>query len=374
MKKLLPAAACLLSVAVNAQTTFNPSGTGPTGTIQTYVVPSNVYSISIEAWGAQGGNPNGGKGARMKGNFAVLPGDTMKIVVGHQGIVNNCGGSNSSGGGGGGSFVWKGNGSSAVLLVAAGGGGGGNMNWTNDTITRRGLDADTLQDGVKGNSNLSANGGTAGNGGFGNAPSGTGSGGAGWLTAGQNSTYGNGCTGGQTKFTFIGGNGSTTFGPGGEGGFGGGGGAVCGCGGGGGYSGGGAGEGQVTRAGGGGGGSYNIGTARSNSKGVQTGSGKVVIAPVISTSVNEANDAGELLVSPNPTKNSITIAVSFAGKRDMKLVMTNVLGETVKTLDAASVYGTYSNSFDISALPEGVYFVNVTTSSGTLTKRIVKLD
>ncbi len=372
-KTTLSIAACLCVFAAAAQTTFNASGTGQTGSVQTYIVPSNVTSVSIEAFGAQGGNTNGGLGARMKGNFAVNAGDTIKVVVGQQGVVNNCGGSNASSGGGGGSFVWTGNGSTATLLVAAGAGGGGNTNWSGLTC-RVGIDADTLMDGTQGNGSISALGGTNGTGGFGNAPSGTGSGGAGWKTSGQNSTYGTGCTGGLTAFQFTGGFGSNNFGPGGEGGYGGGGGAVCGNGGGGGYSGGGGGEGSGCRAGGGGGGSYNIGTSQSNSKGVQSGNGKVIVTPVSTTGITESSDLGLLTVSPNPSQGLLSISVSFAGKKEFTLTLVNLLGETVKTLEHSEVYGTYARVFDISDVPAGIYFVAATTSSGVTTQRIVKQD
>ena len=55
-----------------------------TGSLQTFTVKSCVTSITIDAYGAQGGgtssgNPAGGKGARMSGTFAIaggtVPGD-----------------------------------------------------------------------------------------------------------------------------------------------------------------------------------------------------------------------------------------------------------------------------------------------------------
>ncbi|NOQ72760.1 MAG: T9SS type A sorting domain-containing protein [Crocinitomix sp.] len=244
-----------------------------TGAVDSYTVPAGITSISIQAYGAQGGNDNGGLGAGIYGEFEVTPGDVLNISVGQQGVVNNCGGPDASGGGGGGSFVWDAD--DAVLpFVAAGAGGGGNENWAGDCTD--GLPGQAGEDGTSGAEGEAA-GGTGGNGGAGDAPSGTGSGGGGWLTAGQNSTWGDGCTGGITVPTFIGGNGASGFGPGGEGGFGGGGGAVCGCGGGGGYSGGAGGNGGTCRAGGGGGGSYNQGAAQDNETGVRMGDGQIII-------------------------------------------------------------------------------------------------
>lgn len=86
----------------SAQTVFSY-----TGTIQSYVVPPGVTSIQIEAFGAQGGTSVGGLGAYIYGEFTVTPGTILNVVVGQQGVVNNCGGANASGGGGGGSFVWN---------------------------------------------------------------------------------------------------------------------------------------------------------------------------------------------------------------------------------------------------------------------------
>lgn len=280
MIKPLLFSSLLLSSAAIAQTTvtFNANGIGRNGTVQQFVVPPCVNSVDIDVYGAQGGNSNGGLGSRIKGTFSVTSGDTLYIAVGQQGTVNTCGGVGASSGGGGGSFVWKSNGPSRTLLAAAGGGGGGNTNWAGGCIA--GINAVVTADGTQGNGPTSAMGGTAGAGGFGNAPSGTGSGGAGWLSAGQNSTYGTGCTGGLSWPLFTGGSGSTSFGsPGeGDGGFGGGGGAVCGNGAGGGYSGGGGGEGSSCRAGGGGGGSFNGGTNQTNTPGIRTGNGQVIVS------------------------------------------------------------------------------------------------
>ena len=280
MKQIFTFLACVGLSCVFAQTTtFNTNGTGRTGSVQQYVVTGCITEITVDAYGAQGGNSNGGLGARTQGSFTVAAGDTIYVVVGQQGTVNACGGINASAGGGGGSFVWKSNGPSRTLLLAAGGGGGGNTNWS--ASCSNGIAAVTAQGGTQGAGALSAVGGTGGNGGSGTAPSGTGSGGAGWLSDGGNSTYGTGCTGGLTWPLFTGGYGSNSFGsPGqGDGGYGGGGGAVCGNGGGGGYSGGGGGEGSSCRAGGGGGGSYNSGTNQTNTAAVQTGDGIVHITP-----------------------------------------------------------------------------------------------
>ncbi|MCZ2130105.1 MAG: hypothetical protein LC109_07530, partial [Bacteroidia bacterium] len=88
--------------------------------IQLFTVPASGY-YKINAVGAQGFNAqsgyNGGKGASMTGEFYLIGGSTLKIVVGQQGQ----GTSGSNGGGGGGSFVTY---SDNTPLVIAGGGAG----------------------------------------------------------------------------------------------------------------------------------------------------------------------------------------------------------------------------------------------------------
>ncbi len=129
---------------------------------QTWVVPCNVTSITIKAWGAGGGGgggmayyysgplADGGGGAYSNTTVSVSPGDVLYIYVGGMGEGGlscvystgggaggwgygsggnggNAGGAGCSGGGGGGggsSAVFNST-TSTLLCVAAGGGGGG---------------------------------------------------------------------------------------------------------------------------------------------------------------------------------------------------------------------------------------------------------
>jgi len=241
-----------------------------TGGLQTFIVPSGVNEISIEAHGAQGGtstgqngNQNfiGGLGARMSGTFNVNPGDNLTILVGQQGANGSCG----SGGGGGSFVVFNGQ----PLIIAGGGGGGFHCNVLGGNNGDPGLTGNNGGNGVEPPTHPSpyfrpgAVGGINGNGGF----SAYGGGGGGWFSPGT-SLYG-GAGGGVYP-----GNGGA---PGG--GYGGGGGYFNGCcggsGGGGGYSGGSGGESDGCA--GGGGGSYNIGNNQDNQEGANNGNGLVSI-------------------------------------------------------------------------------------------------
>ena len=109
-----------------------------TGGVQTFIVPSGVTSVTIEAWGAQGGTYTnaGGLGGYATGAIAVTSGQILYVFVGQQ-PTNSSGGFN--GGGDGKSDVYSrgGGGASDVrvngtvlndrIIVAAGGGGATNQ-------------------------------------------------------------------------------------------------------------------------------------------------------------------------------------------------------------------------------------------------------
>jgi LruC domain-containing protein len=111
-----------------------------TGANQTFVVPPNVSSLTVNLWGAGGGGGSpsrseaarGGGGGFATGTLAVTPGETLTVVVGGGGSAAGSGaggfggggaGAGASGGGGGGrSAIRRG---STELITAGGGGGGG---------------------------------------------------------------------------------------------------------------------------------------------------------------------------------------------------------------------------------------------------------
>ena len=104
-----------------------------TGNQQMFVVPGCISTVSITAYGAQGGTGSdgpGGYGGLATGNLAVNPGDTLYIYVGAQAGGTNGGydgGGNGSGGGkggGGASDVRVGGIDLSNRVIVAGGGGG----------------------------------------------------------------------------------------------------------------------------------------------------------------------------------------------------------------------------------------------------------
>ena len=263
-----------------------------TGAAQSFTVPSGVNSITVSAFGAQGGG-SGGLGGEAAAVFAVSPGAALEMLVGGQGgsstgaQAGGGGGFNGGGGAGDGGF-----GSNGGASGQGGSGGGGASD------VRTGPCASSLSCGVADRALVGGGGGGASGssaGGGGGSPSGdTGTSGAGGGGGGgSQSTGGSGGAGASVPvISCAAGNGTAggvaTQDSGGPGGAGGGGtamgfalaGGPGAGGGGGGYWGGGGGGGgcPLVGAGGGGGGS-SFGPADATfTNATQSGNGVVSIS------------------------------------------------------------------------------------------------
>ncbi len=222
-----------------------------TGGFQVFEVPENAFSVTLRAWGAQGGNSNscvqgevfqedGGLGGFAEGDLSVLPGQQLYVYAGGKGAQGGAGGWNgggsggfNGGGGGGASDVRTSLGNLAARVIVAGGGGAGNTGCPDAGSGGAG-------GGLMGEAGIAFNGNTPGSGGT------QVSGGAAGTVPGQPGGFGNG--GGVFASNVSGG--------------------------GGGWYGGGA----ATSAGGGGGSSYiALLTNAQTEPGVQTGNGEVRI-------------------------------------------------------------------------------------------------
>jgi hypothetical protein len=135
-----PAAALLPSPCRGAASlvtcTFSYNGNdGSDGTMQSFVVPGSVSELTIEAWGAQGGDVGGGTGGPggyVSAVVGVHPNESLVVNVGGHPTGSaggfNGGGATASpadtGAGGGASDVRTGANTLAHRIVVAGGGGG----------------------------------------------------------------------------------------------------------------------------------------------------------------------------------------------------------------------------------------------------------
>ncbi|MEI4274174.1 glycine-rich protein [Klenkia sp. LSe6-5] len=151
--------------------TASPAGTmtcsyGFTGAPETFTVPAGVTTVTVTAVGAAGGASTtaggtapGGRGDQVTGDIATVPGNTLTVVVGGQGLLGQLNppdfsmpggyngggytrGSNagaSGGSGGGASDVRTVAGDLTSRVVVAGGGGGAGSVHTNAEPTAVGV-------------------------------------------------------------------------------------------------------------------------------------------------------------------------------------------------------------------------------------------
>lgn len=235
-----------------------------TGAFENFVVPTGITTLTVDLFGAEGGDEYAGttlkgKGGRVKCDLTVTAGETLRVYVGGQGGAGASGvqgaagfnniqtddglGGQGAGGGGGATDIRRTPYALADRLVVAGAGGGAGGN--NGQVTTGG----------GGNGGIT---GVAGQNGIG-SPTGGGGG-----TGSAGGAGGGGGTSGNPGLLGIGGHGAVSTNPRGGGG---GGGGYYGGGGGGGAGGGTAG------AGGGGGSGLSTGVNETLTSGTRSGNG-----------------------------------------------------------------------------------------------------
>ena len=174
-----------------------------TGSAQTFTVPAGVTIVTVQSWGAGGGNGpsgvTGGAGGYASGIVSVTPGEELTIIAGGGGHGWTAATSSAYGGGGPG----------AGSSVASGGGGG-------RSAVRRASGTELITAGAGGGAAGSTNGGV---GGGASGGAGTGSGGGGGTQSSGGAGGNTGCGTGQSGSQFQGGYNATTYGGGGGGGY-----------------------------------------------------------------------------------------------------------------------------------------------------------
>ncbi|MGD0709589.1 MAG: T9SS type A sorting domain-containing protein [Bacteroidales bacterium] len=101
-------------------------------------------------------------------------------------------------------------------------------------------------------------------------------------------------------------------------------------------------------------------------------------AAIIVTGINELSNSFYVSVYPNPTTDNLTIEIQQAAvgsKQNAVIEITNIQGQLIKTLPPCGEAGaTTSNktNIDVSALPSGVYIVEVKTEKGVEVKKFIK--
>jgi hypothetical protein len=284
------------TVNIHADSTGAVTNSYITAGTKSFVVPADVTSVTVDAWGAGGGGGAGSGGASGKGGggggggqaiatITVYPGETLTVGVGTGGAkaVNNEGSGISGGNGGGQSYIKR---SSTYLIQAPGGGGGGAMvGLTNSGGQGGGGGSQNTTAATSGTGNAT-NGGVGATSGGGGAAGGPGAGGGVGGSAGTANAGGGGAPNAAANCATSGNPGTTGTGGGGKAGIDTG---ACGDGGGGGggaFGGGGGGSNTTTTDGaGGGGGGYGATTGT----GTSLNAGGTAVAGTGGTTPSDSN-------------------------------------------------------------------------------------
>jgi hypothetical protein len=87
------------------------------------------------------------------------------------------------------------------------------------------------------------------------------------------------------------------------------------------------------------------------------------------TSINEVNLASNFLVQPNPTSGIFNVTSSNFNGKINEVSIVNLLGKEVYRSN--SVDNNTNLNFDLSEFSNGIYFLQIKTNKGNLTKKIV---
>lgn len=91
------------------------------------------------------------------------------------------------------------------------------------------------------------------------------------------------------------------------------------------------------------------------------------------SAVPENNLIAALKVFPNPAADQVTIALSTLQREDVSIAIQNLSGQTVQTIaDRNYMAGNHHIPVDVSALPAGMYLVQVKAGDATQTIKLVK--
>ncbi len=94
----------------------------------------------------------------------------------------------------------------------------------------------------------------------------------------------------------------------------------------------------------------------------------------IPSAIVENNDIlNTFSVNPNPVTNAATIAISLKQSSNVKVAITDVLGNEVAVLnDQNLTQGKHKFNWNASEFSKGIYFCNVTANGKTITEKVVK--
>lgn len=87
---------------------------------------------------------------------------------------------------------------------------------------------------------------------------------------------------------------------------------------------------------------------------------------------HETIDNRQIQVYPNPFTTDLSIALKGENMHEATFTITNALGQVIYKREENNLSSNYTKMLDLSYLPNGVYFIEVTINGETSAKRVVK--
>ena len=77
-----------------------------------------------------------------------------------------------------------------------------------------------------------------------------------------------------------------------------------------------------------------------------------------------------LEVYPNPSRDIFNVSFVSDEVQNLEMTITNVVGEAIYTADLDQFVGQFTKEVSLATYPKGVYFLQITTDKGVVTKKL----
>ena len=83
------------------------------------------------------------------------------------------------------------------------------------------------------------------------------------------------------------------------------------------------------------------------------------------------SSVANLDVYPNPSRDVFNVTFTSEEHQTMTVKVVNIIGEEIFNEELTEFVGQYTKVIDMNNQPKGVYFLEITTSTGGINKKIV---
>ena len=78
-----------------------------------------------------------------------------------------------------------------------------------------------------------------------------------------------------------------------------------------------------------------------------------------------------LAIYPNPSRDIFSVSFKSEDIQNLEVRIVNIIGEVVYNEELQQFVGEYTKSIDLSAYTKGVYFLEITTNTGVVNRKLI---